>query len=94
MIERRKPVHLSLRIDLLQRAEERGLDLSNIVEHAIERAVIKAEHACTPVENDDAIDAYNAFIEQYGLFTELRGFSEDNDLLDDVNAVLGKCTGS
>jgi antitoxin CcdA len=67
---RKAPTNLSLRIDLVQRAKTLGLNLSEIVEHALERAIVEAEQARWLVENQDAIDYYNAFVDKHGLFGE------------------------
>lgn len=67
---RKAPTNLSLRIDLVQRAKALGLNLSDVVESALELAIIKAEQARWLAENEDAIDYYNAFVEKHGLFGE------------------------
>lgn len=64
------PTNLSLRIDLVQRAKALDLNLSEVVESALEQAIIKAEQARWLAENADAIDYYNAFVEKHGLFGE------------------------
>lgn len=65
---RKAPTNLSLRIDLVQRAKALDLNLSEVVESALEQAIVKAEQARWLAENEDAIDYYNAFVEKYGLF--------------------------
>ena len=67
---RKAPTNLSLRIDLVQRAKALDLNLSEVVEGALEQAIIKAEQARWLAENQDAIDYYNAFVEKHGLFGE------------------------
>jgi antitoxin CcdA len=67
---RKTPTNLSLRIDLVQRAKALGLNLSEVVESALETAIRKAEQARWLAENKDAIDYYNAFIEEHGIFGE------------------------
>ena len=67
---RKVPTNLSLRIDLVQRAKALDLNLSEVVEGALEQAIIKAEQARWLAENQDAIDYYNAFVEKHGLFGE------------------------
>jgi antitoxin CcdA len=72
---RKAPTNLSLRIDLVQRARALGLNLSEVVEKALEKAILEAEQARWLAENEEAIDHYNAVIEKYGLFgDELRQF--------------------
>jgi antitoxin CcdA len=67
---RKTPTNLSLRIDLVQRAKALGLNLSDVVESALEKAIREAEQARWLAENEAAIDYYNAFIEKHGLFGE------------------------
>lgn len=67
---RKTPTNLSLRIDLVQRAKALGLNLSDVVESALEKAILAAEQARWLAENEEAIDHYNAVIEKYGLFGE------------------------
>jgi antitoxin CcdA len=67
---RKAPTNLSLRIDLVQRAKTLGLDLSDVVESALEKAIRAAEQARWLAENKEAIDYYNAFVEEHGLFGE------------------------
>ena len=54
----------------MQRAKALKLDLSLIVECALEKAITEAEQARWLAENKDAIDYYNAFVERHGLFGE------------------------
>lgn len=67
---RKTPTNLSLRIDLVQRAKALGLNLSEVVESALEKAIREAEQARWLAENEKAIDYYNAFVEEHGLFGE------------------------
>ena len=67
---RKAPTNLSLRIDLVRRAKAVGLNLSDVVERALEKAIIEAEQARWLAENEEAIDYYNAFIEEHGMFGE------------------------
>jgi antitoxin CcdA len=67
---RKAPTNLSLRIDLVQRAKALDLNLSDVVESALEQAIIAAEQARWLAENHEAIDYYNAFVEKHGLFGE------------------------
>ena len=67
---RKAATNLSLRIDLVQRAKALGLNLSELVEVAIERAVVAAEQARWLADNEAAIDYYNAFDENHGVFGE------------------------
>jgi len=67
---RKTPTNLSLRTDLVQRAKALGLNLSDVVESALEKVIREAEQARWLAENEEAIDHYNAVIEKYGLFGE------------------------
>jgi antitoxin CcdA len=67
---RKTPTNLSLRSDLVQRAKALGLNLSEVVQSALEKAIREAEQARWLAENKDAIDYYNAFIEEHGMFGE------------------------
>jgi antitoxin CcdA len=67
---RKAPTNLSLRIDLVERAKALDLNLSEVVETALEQAIVAAEQARWLAENKDAIDYYNKFIEKHGLFGE------------------------
>jgi antitoxin CcdA len=64
------PMTLSLWLDLVQRAKALDLELSEVVETALEKAILEAEQARWLAENKDAIDYYNAFVEKYGYFGE------------------------
>ena len=67
---RKAPTNLSLRIDLVERAKALGLNLSEVVETALEQAIIAAEQARWLAENEAAIDYFNKFIEEHGVFGE------------------------
>jgi antitoxin CcdA len=67
---RKTPTNLSLRIDLVQRAKALHLNLSEVVESALEKAIRDAEQARWLAENKEAIDYYNAFVEEHGMFGE------------------------
>jgi antitoxin CcdA len=67
---RTAPTTLSLRIDLVHRAKALDLNLSDVVEDALEKAILAAEQTRWLAENNDAIEYYNAFVEKHGLFGE------------------------
>ena len=67
---RKTPTNLSLRIDLVQRAKVLGLNLSEVVDSALEKAIREAEQARWLAENEKAIEHYNSVIEKYGMFGE------------------------
>ena len=66
--KRKSATNLSLRSELVRRAKELGLNLSEIVEGALEEAVRAAEREAWLKENRDAIRDYNASVEKRGLF--------------------------
>jgi antitoxin CcdA len=62
--------NLSLRADLVQRAREVGLNLSAVLDAALERAVREAEREAWLAENADAIEEYNASAAKRGVFSD------------------------
>ncbi|TMQ16426.1 MAG: acetoacetyl-CoA synthase [Deltaproteobacteria bacterium] len=67
---RKTATNLSLRTDLVQRAKALDLNLSEVVERALEHEIVRAEQARWLAENKDAIEYYNSFVEKHGLFGE------------------------
>lgn len=67
---RRTPTNVSLRPDLVQRAKELGLNLSGLLEHAIEDAVRVAEREAWQRDNAEAIDSYNDWVAKHGAFSD------------------------
>jgi len=67
---RKTPTNLSLRVDLVQRAKALDLNLSEVVERALEKAIVEVEQARWLAENEEAIKQYNAFVEEHGYFGE------------------------
>jgi antitoxin CcdA len=69
------PTNHSLPPDLVRRAKDLGLNLSQVVEHALAAAIRKAEQERWLAENERAIEQYNAFVERHGAFSDdLRAF--------------------
>jgi antitoxin CcdA len=64
--------NLSLRADLVAEAKSLALNLSEVVDAAIEVAVREARGAAWLVENREAIDQYNDFVATHGLFSDGR----------------------
>jgi antitoxin CcdA len=62
--------NLSLRTDLVRAARALKLNLSEVVEQALEQAVRTGERQAWLAENQDAIDAYNAQVEKRGVFSD------------------------
>jgi antitoxin CcdA len=64
------PTNLSIRKDLVARARQLGLNLSQVVEGAIEEAIRTVEREQWLAENREAIDGYNGQVEKRGLFSD------------------------
>lgn len=67
---RKTATNLSLREDLVRRAKELGLNLSQVVEQSLARVIRETEQARWLAENEQAIDQYNAFVEKHGAFSD------------------------
>ena len=67
---RKTATNLSLPVDLVRRAKELNLNLSQLVERTLARAIREAEQARWLAENEQAIDEYNAFVERHGAFSD------------------------
>jgi antitoxin CcdA len=52
----------------VRRARALKLNLSEVVETALEQAIVARERSNWVDENQDAIRAYNEFIEKHGVF--------------------------
>ena len=59
-----------VRADLLKRAKKLGLNLTALLENAIEDAIRKVEREAWQNENEQAIDEANAWIAKHGLFSD------------------------
>jgi antitoxin CcdA len=57
---------LSCSTDLVRRAKALDLDVSRIIERALENAITSAERARGLEDNRAAIAEYNAFVEDHG----------------------------
>ena len=66
------PTNLSLRADLVRRAKKLGLNLSEVVDAALERAIAEAEGKAWLDENRQAIEEYNALVAERGVFSDGR----------------------
>ncbi len=67
---RKVPTNLSLRADLVERARSLELNVSEVVESALEKVIVEAEQTRWLSENEAAMDYYNSFIEKHGLFSD------------------------
>lgn len=64
--------NLSLRADCVRRAKELGLNLSEVLDAALERAVKEAEGRAWVDESREAINEYNALVARRGVFSDGR----------------------
>ena len=64
--------NLSLRADLVAEAKALGLNLSEVVDAAIEVAVREARQAAWLADNHEAIDQFNEHVAEHGLFSDGR----------------------
>jgi len=67
---RKAATNLSLRVDLVQRARVLQLNLSELVEAALETAIQSVEQTRWLEQNQEAIREYNAFVEENGVFSD------------------------
>jgi antitoxin CcdA len=71
----KRPTNLSLNSDLLRQARELDINLSQVLEHALDAEVRKKRAEQWLLENREAIAQYNADIEKNGVFSDgLRSF--------------------
>jgi antitoxin CcdA len=72
---RRKAVNVSLASDVVAKAKDLGINISEVAETALRSEVRRATFEKWKEENRDAIDNYNRRIRKHGLFSEgLRRF--------------------
>jgi antitoxin CcdA len=64
------PTNLSVRADLVRSARKHGINLSEFLEHALDREIGERERQAWLAENEDAIDAYNAKVARRGVFSD------------------------
>jgi len=62
--------NLSVRADLVRAARALDLNLSEVLELALEQAIRDGERRAWAAENEDAIDAYNRQVEKRGVFSD------------------------
>lgn len=71
----KKPANVSINSDLLAKARELKINLSATLEAALVERVNARQRELWKHENKEAIDAYNAMVEEQGVFSdELRSF--------------------
>jgi antitoxin CcdA len=66
----KKAVNLSVDADLLARAKAEHVNLSSVLEAALSKIVREREEARWREEHKTAIEAYNRFTEENGIFGE------------------------
>ena len=67
---RKTPTNLSVRDDLVRRAKRLEINLSELLERALEEAIRREEGARWLADNAAAIDRYNAEVEKHGVFSD------------------------
>ncbi|HEX5060794.1 MAG TPA: type II toxin-antitoxin system CcdA family antitoxin [Kofleriaceae bacterium] len=67
---RKTPTNVSIRADLVKRAKELGLNLSGLLESALEEAIRTAEREQWMRENEEAIDYWNEWVKKHGSFAD------------------------
>jgi len=68
--DRKVATNLSVRQDLVARARDLKLNLSEVLEAALVEALRRAEQARWLDENREAIDQYNERVERDGVFSD------------------------
>ena len=64
------PTNVSVRADLVKAARAFQINISEVLEAALEREVRQRERARWLEENEDAIDGYNARVADHGVFSD------------------------
>lgn len=67
---RKVATNVTVRPELVTRAKALGLNLSELLEGAIERAIRDSERRTWLAENEQAMDEYNAQIAKRGVFSD------------------------
>lgn len=67
---RKQATNLSIRSDLLQKAKERRINLSQTLEEKLEEIIREQDRRAWREENREAIEEYGRFIEKYGLWSD------------------------
>jgi antitoxin CcdA len=66
----RKATNVSIRTDLLEAAREMKINLSREFEHHLEDVVRKSRAEQWLKDNREAIEAYNRYVEEHGIWNE------------------------
>lgn len=67
---RKVPTNVSVSPELVALAKARKLNLSRVLEDALERALRDSERAAWLAENEEAIEDYNARVAKHGVFSD------------------------
>jgi len=67
---RKAPTNLSVRTDLVRQARALRLNLSDLLERALERALAERRPETWLEENREAIESYNAHVARHGVFSD------------------------
>ncbi len=71
----KKACNVSVNEDLLRQAKELGINLSQTLEGELEKRVREARARAWQDENHEAIDAYNRYVAEHGVWSDgLRPF--------------------
>ncbi len=72
---KKKAVNLSVDADLLSQAKELDINLSAVLEGALKKGLKEQQEQKWREANKKAIEAYNEFVREHGIFAEgLRSF--------------------
>lgn len=66
----KRATNLSLNSDLIKKAKQLKLNISNICEKALEEQLKKHDEELWLAENKEAMTSYNEFVEENGLFSD------------------------
>ena len=66
----KQAANLSINSDLLNAAREAGVNLSSVLEEALAQRVATAKREAWKRDNADAIDAYNQFTDEHGVYSD------------------------
>ena len=71
----KKATNLSVNSDLLRKARDLDINLSSVLEQALEQTVMRRLAEQWLEENRSAIESYNEHVERHGVFSDgVRGF--------------------
>jgi antitoxin CcdA len=68
----KKAVNVSINSDLLQQAREMSINLSQALEARLERLLRQERARRWREENREAIEEYNRYVEDHGVFNDIR----------------------